>query len=189
MTLLVLGLLIFFLPHLATMARGVRAGTIQRFGEGPYKGAYSALSLVGLIFIVWGFALYRSNEFTPVYAPPDFGRHIGPLLLLLAFILIAAANMKPGYIKTYVKHPFLTGIALWAIAHLLMNGDQGGLILFGAFLLYVIIDAVAVLSRGPVAMPPPDWRYDLRAVIGGIVVLVLVVLVVHPYIFRIPIAM
>ena len=88
-----------------------------------------------------------------------------------------------------MKHPFLAGIALWAIAHLLMNGDQGGLILFGAFLLYVAIDAVAVLSRGPVAMPPPDWRSDLRAVIGGIVVLVLVVLVVHPYVFRIPIGM
>ena len=97
--------------------------------------------------------------------------------------------MKPGYIKTYVKHPFLAGIALWAIAHLLMNGDQGGLILFGAFLLYVIIDAFAVLARGPVALPPPDWRSDLRAVIGGIVVLVLVVLVVHPYVFRIPIGM
>ncbi len=189
MTLLILGLVIFFAAHIATMARGARAGMIQRLGEGPYKGAYSAVSLVGLVLIVWGFAIYRSSEFTPLYVPPDFGRHIGPLLLLLAFILIASANMKPGYIKSYVKHPFLTGIALWAIAHLLMNGDQGGLILFGAFLLYVIIDAFAVLTRGPVAMPAPDWRYDLRAVIGGIVVLVLVVLVVHPYVFRIPIGM
>ena len=70
MTLLILGLVIFFLPHVATMARGARAGMIQRFGEGPYKGAYSAVSLLGLILIVWGFALYRSSEYTPLYEPP-----------------------------------------------------------------------------------------------------------------------
>ena len=60
MTLLILGLATFFLVHFATMARGARAGMIQRLGEGPYKGVYSALSLVGIVLVVWGFALYRS---------------------------------------------------------------------------------------------------------------------------------
>ena len=187
MTLLILGLAIFFIVHASTMARSARAGLVQRFGEGPYKGAFSALSLVGIVLVVWGFVQYRGAGLVPYYAPPAFGRHIGPLLLLFAFILIAAANMKPGYIKSSVQHPFLLAIALWAIAHLLMNGDQGGLLLFGAFLVYVLIDLAAVFARGPVAMPAPDWRYDARAVVGGVVVLLLVVFVVHPYIFQIPI--
>jgi len=189
MTLLVLGLAIFFLVHASTMARGARAGLIQQYGEGRYKGAYAALSLLGFVLIVWGFVQYRSAGLVPVYDPPGFGRAVGPPLLVIAFILLAAANMKPGYIKSTLRHPFLTGVGLWAIAHLLMNGDAGGLVLFGAFLAFVVIDAVAVLSREPVAMPAPDWRYDVRAAIGGVVVSLVVVFIVHPYIFRIPIAM
>jgi len=187
MSLLILGLAIFFIVHASTMARGARAGLVQRFGEGTYKGAYSALSLVGIVLVVWGFAQYRGAGIVPYYAPPAFGRHLGPLLLLVSFILIASANMKPGYIKSSVKHPFLLSIALWALAHLLMNGDQGGLLLFGAFLVYVLIDLAAVFARPPVAMPAPDWRYDARAIVGGIVVLFLFIFIVHPYIFQIPI--
>jgi len=186
MSLLILGLAIFFLVHASTMARGTRAGLVQRLGEGTYKGVYSALSALGVVLVVWGFAQYRGAGVTPLYVPPAFGRHLGPLLLLFSFILIAAANMKPGYLKSSLQHPFLVGIGLWAIAHLLMNGDQGGLLLFGAFLIYVIIDLIAALARGPRTMAPPDWRYDLRAAIGGLVFLAFVVFVLHPYVFRIP---
>ena len=186
MSLLILGLAIFFCVHASTMARGARAGLVARFGEGTYKGAYSALSLLGIVLVVWGFAQYRGAGLTPLYAPPAFGRHIGPPLLLVSFILVAAANMKPGYIKSSLQHPFLVGIGLWAIAHLLMNGDQGGLLLFGAFLVYVVIDLVASFARGPRTMGPPDWRNDARAVVGGLVILLLFVFVVHPYVFQIP---
>jgi len=189
MSLLILGLAIFFLVHASTMARGARAGLVERLGVGTYKGAYSALSALGIVLVVWGFAQYRGAGMTPLYAPPAFGRHIGPLLLLFSFILIAAANMKPGYIKSSLQHPFLAGIGLWAIAHLLMNGDQGGLLLFGAFLVYVIIDLAAAFARGPRAMAAPDWRYDVRAGVGGLVILLLFVFIVHPYVFQIPLNM
>ena len=189
MILLILGLAIFFLVHAATMARGARAGMIGRWGEGTYKGVSSALSLLGSVVVVWGFAQYRGAGLTPLYAPPAFGRHLGPALLLVSFILLAAANMKPGHIKRAMRHPMLIAVALWAIAHLLMNGDQGGTLLFGAFLLYVVIDGAAVLSRPPVAMAAPDWRSDARAVVGGVAALALVVFVIHPYVFQIPIAM
>ena len=72
MSLLILGLAIFFIVHASTMARGARAGLVQRFGEGTYKGAYSGLSLLGIVLVVWGFVQYRGAGLMPMYAPPAF---------------------------------------------------------------------------------------------------------------------
>jgi len=44
-----------------------------------------------------------------------------------------------------------------------------------------------VLRREPAKMPPPDWKYDLRAAIGGVVVFLVFAFVIHPYVFRIPV--
>jgi len=186
-TLLIIGLIVFFLPHVFVMLRAPRAALVGQFGEGAYKGAYSLISAIGFVLIVWGFVQYRNDSYAPFYAPPAFGRHLGPLLILIAFVLIASANMPAGYIKSAIRHPFITGVALWAFAHLLMNGDIGGVVLFGAFLAYVIVDAIAVLRREPAKMPPPDWKYDLRAAIGGVVVFLVFAFVIHPYVFRIPV--
>ena len=53
--------------------------------------------------------------------------------MLPAVILVVAAYIR-GRIYTAVKHPMLAGVKLWAAAHLLANGDLGGIILFGSFL-------------------------------------------------------
>lgn len=188
MDLLLIGLAIFFLPHFFTMLRAPRTALAQRLGEGGYKGAYSLVSAIGLALAIWGFARYRSGEFAPLYAPLGFARHVGPLMILVAFILIAGANMPAGYIKSAVRHPFLAGIALWALAHLAMNGDLGGAILFGAFLAYVAIDAAALIGRAAPARVAPDWRYDVRAIVGGVAAFLVFALVIHPYVLRIAIA-
>lgn len=147
MALLVLGLIVFLAAHTFTTLREARAGVIARLGEGPYKIAHSLVSLAGLALIVWGFGTYRAEGYIPLWDPPVALRHTAALLLLPAMILLAAAYAPAGLIKGVTQHPMLTGVKLWAFAHLLANGDLGSAILFGTFLAWAIYDRIAVKRR------------------------------------------
>src|SRR5438874_6603440 len=131
LAILILGLAIFIGAHVFVSLRDHRERLIARIGELPYKGAFSVVSILGVVLISYGFALYRRSGLIPVWSPPDFLRHITEALVLPAFILAAAAYI-PGNIKKALKHPFLVGVKLWAFAHLLSNGDLGGILLFGS---------------------------------------------------------
>lgn len=167
MTLFILGLVLFFAPHaLRMVAPGLRDRLLTRMGEGGYKGLYSLVSLAGIVLIVIGWMQIRP-EMNEVYDTPSWGRHATSLLVLLGFIGIMAANFPTGYIKKLLQHPFLTGIFLWALGHLLANGDMGSLILFGVFALYALLNRLAVMARPVPAMGAPRAINDLYAVIGG----------------------
>src|SRR5229473_2060847 len=133
LAILILGLAIFIGAHVFVSLRGHREQLIARIGELPYKGAFSLVSILGLVLIVYGFALYRRTGPIPVWYPPDFLRHVNEALMWPAFVLASAAYI-PGNIKKALKHPFLAGVKLWAFAHLLSNGDLGGIVLFGGIL-------------------------------------------------------
>jgi uncharacterized membrane protein len=146
---LVLGLVVFFAVHsVRIFADPWRASQVAA-NERRWKGLYSLASLVGFALIVWGWIAYRP-EAPQVYIPPGWGRWVAIVLVWAAFVLLAAAYAPPGYIKSTAKHPFLTGVILWGIAHLLANGDLAGVLLFGAFLLYALLDRIAVIPRGSV---------------------------------------
>ena len=55
----------------------------------------------------------------------------------IATILIVAGNI-PGNIRRHIKHPMLTGIAVWAFLHLLANGDLSSAVIFTTFGGYAI---------------------------------------------------
>lgn len=125
MILLVLGLALFLGAHAFTMAREPRAALIRRLGEGPYKGAYSLVSLLGIVLVAYGFGQYRAEGWIDVWYPPVWTRHLALLLVWAAFVCFVAAYV-PGRIKAALKHPMLAGVKFWALAHLLANGDQVG---------------------------------------------------------------
>ncbi len=109
MTLLIIGLVIFFAVHLVPAMTGLKQSLKDRFGDNGYRGVFTVISLVGFVLIIWG---YARAEWADVYFPPDWGRSVTMILVLLAFILLAAANMK-GRIRKTLKHPMLIGILLW----------------------------------------------------------------------------
>ena len=130
---LIAGLAVFIGAHVFVTRRAARAAVIARIGEGPYKGLFSLVSLAGLALIVIGFALYRRTGWIEVWTPPVWTRYVAIPLVWLAFICVAAAYF-PGDIKRRLKHPMLVGVKLWALAHLLANGDLGSIVLFGSLL-------------------------------------------------------
>jgi uncharacterized membrane protein len=148
MLILVLGLVVFLGAHSFTAARGTRAAVIGAVGEGAFKGIYSVVSLAGLILIVWGFGRYRQHGWVQLWTPPAWTRHVAMLLMWFAFVALAASGRRPGRIRGWLRHPMLVGVKIWALAHLIANGDLGGLVLFGSFLAWAVFDRIAVKRRG-----------------------------------------
>ena len=168
MLFLILGLVIFFGIHsVRIVAAGFRDAQIAT-NAGRWKGLYALVSIVGFALIVWGWRLYRP-EAPEIYEPPAWGRHVAWLLVLAAFIALASAYLPAGQIKHRLKHPMLAGIILWAIGHLLANGDLASLLVFGGFLLYAIVDRIAVMSRDDPAPTVVKPSSDLIAAGIGVV--------------------
>ncbi len=148
MLLLVLGLIIFFAVHLVPTSPGLRQGLVARFGETAFKAAFGIASLVGLVLIVMG---YHKLQLMPgknvvLWDPPTWTRHLAMLLMIPAIILLVASQI-PSRIRTAAKHPMLAAIKIWALAHLLANGDLASLLLFGGFLAFAVYDRISVKRR------------------------------------------
>jgi uncharacterized membrane protein len=183
LAILILGLAVFIGTHVITTRRDARARLIARFGEGPYKIAYSIASIVGVLLIAWGFGQYRATGYIPVWEPPAWTRHITALLVLLAVVCVVAAY-SPGRIKTTLKHPMLVGVKLWAFAHLISNGDLGSIILFGSILGWAVFDRISLKRRtdpGGPPVPVGGVRQDIIAVIVGTLIYLLLGWL-HPYV-------
>lgn len=168
---LILGLLLFLLPHsVRIVADDWRSRQIARLGEGPWKGLYSLVSLVGFVLLVWG---YGQARLAPIdlWQPPVFTRHLASLLLVPAFVLLAATYVPGTHIRARLGHPMVLGVKLWALAHLLANGRLADVLLFGGFLLWAVLNFRAARARDRLAgtrRPAVNaWR-DLIAVVVGL---------------------
>jgi uncharacterized membrane protein len=141
MATLVLGLLVFLGAHsLRIVAPGWREAQRARRGEQGWKGLISVVSAVGLGLIVWGYGAARLAAPAELWLAPLWLRHVAALLLWPAFVLLAAAYVRGTRIKARLHHPMLLGIKVWALAHLLVNARTADLLLFGAFLVWAVLD-------------------------------------------------
>ena len=186
---LILGLIVFFGVHTITIQRKLRAQIIATTGEGGYKIGYTLASFVGLALIIWGFAKYRATGWIDVWNPPVAFKHITVALMLPAVILVVASYIR-GRIYTTLKHPMLTGIKLWAAAHLLANGDLGSIILFGSFLAWAVYDRISLKSRTDAGGPPIPVGgpgNDLIAVAVGLVAYLALAFAFHPVVIGVPV--
>jgi uncharacterized membrane protein len=147
MTMLITGLVVFLGVHsLRMFAPHWRAQTMERLGEGPWKGLYSLVALAGLALIAWGFDLAREQPVI-VWMPPVGMRHAASLLTLLAFVLLAAAYVPGNQIKARLHHPMVLGVKSWALAHLLATGMLAHLLLFGSFLVWAVLNFRSARQR------------------------------------------
>lgn len=182
MSWLIVGLLVFLVPHsVGLVAPQWRSQQVARLGEKPWKGLYSLVSLAGFVLIIWGYGHARATP-VAVFAPPPWGRHAAALLTVIAFVLFAAAYVPRTKIKAALGHPMTAGVALWAFAHLLANGTQRDVVLFGAFLVWALVTFVIRRGRDARAgttYPPGSLAKDAIAVVAGVVVAVGFALFLH----------
>jgi uncharacterized membrane protein len=186
---MIAGLVLFLGVHTLTTQRDLRGRLIASTGEGGYKAGYAMASLLGLVLIVWGFAHYRSEGMIELWTPPRALKHLTVALMLPAVILVVAAYIR-GHIYTAVKHPMLSGVKLWAVAHLIANGDLGGIILFGSLLGWAVFDRISLKRRADAGGPPipvGGWGNDLIAVAVGIVAYLALAFAFHPVVIGVPV--
>ena len=129
-----------------------------------------ALSIVGsVVLMILG---YQQAE-----GPVWWGRQSGlvginNLLVLVGFYIIAS-SLTGAHITRFIRHPQLTAIKLWAVAHLLVNGDLASLILFGGLLIWAVL-AVVLINRQeeqPVREQRPIvWAREIGAFSAAIVI-------------------
>jgi uncharacterized membrane protein len=171
MAILILGLVILLGVHSARIyADGWRARQVARIGERPWKAIYSLASIVGLALVIWGFGMARADPVV-VWNPPAPMRHVAALLSVLAFILVAAAYVRGTRIKAAIGHPMVAGVGLWALGHLLANGRLGDVVLFGAFLVWSVVDFGVSRRRDRLAgvtYRAEGITRDITAVVVGI---------------------
>jgi uncharacterized membrane protein len=185
-TILLLGLLIFFGIHSIRIgAPAWRDQKIVQYGNRNWRGAYSILSVLGLILIILGFE--KVQWMTPLlWVPSAWAPYATAILLLLAFILNAASGVPGNRIRGIVRHPMLTGVALWGFGHLLASGRLADLLLFGSFLLWAVIDFVSCLNRDRLAGAVPaagTLRADIICVLAGLLIWAVFLLFLHRWLF------
>ncbi|SMF78873.1 Uncharacterized membrane protein [Tistlia consotensis] len=137
--------------HFLLSSQALRPGLVARLGETGFRGLYSAVAGVG---IVWMCFDYADAPHVQLWALPLL-RWL-PLILMPFAAILAVAGLTtrsptavggehlaggiepaPGILRI-TRHPFLWGVALWAVGHLAANGDLASLVFFGGFLVLAL---------------------------------------------------
>ncbi len=178
---LYIGIFLFCLIHLFPAAfSGSRQGIVEKIGEKPFKGIFSLLTILSIVVIVTG---WRASEADVIYEPPEWGRMVTPPLMLLTFFLFISL----GNIKRLIRHPQLSSVILWAVAHLLSNGDSRSVALFSSLAIWAAVD-MYFLNRRDGKWQKPDvvpFSADVKAVLIALVIYIGVSFA-HVYISGVP---
>lgn len=148
---LLLGIFLFLGAHSVRIwADPWRERMLERLGDARWKGLHALTSAIGLGLLIWGFGLAR-QEPVQLWIPPNGMRHLASVLMLGSFVLLAAAYVPGNRIKARLRHPMVLSVKLWALAHLLANGNLAHGVLFGAFLVWAVLSFRSVRQRDRLA--------------------------------------
>jgi uncharacterized membrane protein len=138
--------------HFGIASTSLRGELIGRVGEGLYRALYSLLAILALVWLVLA---WRSAPFVALWPTTAGTRHLVLALMPLAFLLLVCAvtasnptvvGQRPdpdaaapatGIIRV-TRHPFMWGVGLWAVLHLVANGDEASVIFFGSFIVLAL---------------------------------------------------
>ena len=162
MTLLIAGLLLWSGAHLL---KRLAPETRARLG-GTGKAGIAILLAISVVTMVLG---HRAAPFVPVWEPPAFLSHLNNLLVVVAFWLFFVGRTR-GTMAARIRHPQLTAVKTWAVAHLLVNGDAASLVLFGGLLAWAVVEVIVINRSQPWDRPRDvSVRGDLVAAGIGLV--------------------
>lgn len=144
---LLIGLVLFLGIHsLQSLTPTLRLNAIDRWGELGFKAVYAALSFLGLYLLVQGYGQVRLDPVV-LWTPPRGMQHATILLMWFAMVLLAAAYLPANHLKSKLRHPMTLSVKVWALGHLLSNGNLADVVLFGGFLLWSVLVFRAARKR------------------------------------------
>jgi uncharacterized membrane protein len=152
----------FLLIHFGVSGTPLRARLVARLGAGPYRGAFAAASVIGLVWMIYA---YRHAPMVPLWGVLLGFRPAAYVLVFIAFLFLVVGITTPSPTRAgmesrvtqgtaavrgivrITRHPFLWGIALWALVHLIVNGDLASLILFGSLLVLAVGGTLSIDAK------------------------------------------
>ena len=173
MTRLLAGVLLWSFTHLVpALLPELRRRLVGRIGENPYKLVFTLLMALSIYLVISG---WKATIPENLYLPPVWGRHLTALLMLPAFVLFFAPY-PPNNIRRKLRHPQLTGVALWGVAHLIANGETRSVVLFAGLATWALLEMWLINRRdgawtAPAAAPR---RNDVLLVLAAVVIYVAV---------------
>lgn len=183
MALFLIGLIIFLGSHSTRIfAESWRNQMIDRIGEVKWKGLYTIISLIGFIIMVIGYGQARQSTIV-LWQPNSFLIYIALALNLIAFIFLAGSSPSNNAIRLKLKHPMILGVKVWALAHLLSNGTLVNLILFGAFLIWAVLDFRSARKR-PILIPEKaivSTKATVITIASGVILWIIFIFGLHQY--------
>ncbi|MDB5445276.1 MAG: hypothetical protein JWQ97_593 [Phenylobacterium sp.] len=155
----------FVLIHLLVSGTRVRDAITARVGQGPYMGAFSLASLAGLVWLGFAFAASRNsagNDLLWSVAPAARWVQLVLQLAAVTFVIVGLTTPNPTSLRQektldrpdvvrgmlrVTRHPFLWGVAIWALGHLLVNGDAASVVLFASLLALAIFGTASIDAK------------------------------------------
>jgi uncharacterized membrane protein len=173
MATLTIAALFWLFIHLGIAGSPLRGVLVARLGDNGFRGLFSLLSAVGLAGLIWGYGAARGAENVALWSAPPWLHWLAVILMLPASILLVGSLTipNPGLVGAekllqraepargmlrITRHPMLIAFALWALLHLLANGDLASALLFGSVLIVAVAGAFSIDRKRNQAMPA-DW--------------------------------
>lgn len=171
MTWLILGLLLWTGSHLfKRLAPGPRA----KLGDAG-KGLVAVLNLAAIVLMVIG---YQQADGAYFWGRTPMTAGINNLLMLVSVYMFAAAGMKTALARE-MRHPMLGAVKVWALAHLIVNGDVPSFVLFGGLLGWAVLAMILINRAEPewTRPAPAPIAKEIMAAAGSVVVFGVIALV------------
>ncbi len=161
--LLALSVALFALIHLIPAFPSLKDRVSSSLGK-AYGPAFGIASIVSLVLIVLA---WQGADRSPVYEPPAWGFKANLVLSFIAMLLFGIFLFR-GRLRQILQLPLALGVIAWSTGHLLANGDQASIILFGGLLLYAVIHSAGGLVQG--IRPSPEVRqgHDALSLLAGV---------------------
>lgn len=156
---LTLAALFFIGIHLGIAGTVIRDRAIAILGESGYRAGFSIATLLGLGWLV---AAYNRAPYLVTWGILEWWKPIAIVLMLPAALLVVIGLMTPnptslaqegrvgqppqGIVRV-TRHPFLTGVGLWALVHLIGNGNVASLLFFATWAIVALAGTVSIDAK------------------------------------------
>lgn len=203
---------VFFLTHSIPVRPPVKAALVGRIGARGFTMAYSLLSIAVL---AWVIVAAGRAPFVPLWDWAPWQNHVTLSVMLVVCILAALAIGRPNLLSFggrdndrfdpdhpgligWVRHPLLTALMLWALAHIAPNGNLAHVILFGVFAAFAAFGMHIIDRRQKRILGEERWasltrvRRDIRPTANGVmrvgvaVVVYLLLIALHGPVIGVP---
>lgn len=162
---------VFFIAiHLGWSGTVLRDRAVAALGLRTYMVAFSVASVIGMIWLV---SAYGGAPYAPTWGQLEWWKPVAIAAMLPAFLLVVIGlttsnptsvareglvDRPPQGIVRVTRHPFLMGVAIWAVVHLVGNGDMASLLFFAALTVVSVAGAVSIDAKRRRVLGAAAWE-------------------------------